>query len=210
MTQSFSFFSLADFPYVSLTEITGDVAADVRNLLFANDKEDTFAHSRAVAETNVKIAAMYSLDERVCELCGYLHDISAVIEPSDMLRFAKENDMFIDEAEAKYPFLLHQRMSKMIACDYFRVTDEAVLSAIECHTTLKSCASDYDMALFVADKLSWDKDGSPPFYAAVSDGLNASLKRASERYIDYVIENGMILHPHSWLIQARQWLKNNQ
>jgi len=204
MTQSFS---LADFPYVNLTEITGDIAADVKKLLTANDKEETYIHSRAVAETNVKIAEMYQLDSDLCRLSGYLHDISAVVNADDMLQYIKENDMFLDEAEGKYPFLIHQRISKMIARDWFKITNGAALSAMGCHTTLREYASAYDMALFVADKLSWDQNGRPPFYDIVRDALQLSLEKASEAYIDYVIENGMILCPHSWLTQARRWLK---
>jgi HD superfamily phosphohydrolase YqeK len=95
-----------------------------------------------------------------------------VVAPGDMLAYAMEKGWHIDEAENKYPFLLHQRISKTIAEQDFGVTDEQILSAVECHTTLKTNPSAYDMALFIADKLAWDQEGEAPFYSAVNDALN--------------------------------------
>jgi len=136
-------------------DFTGDLKTDVKSLLELYGKtKRTFEHAKAVAEMNIKIAEQYGLDKNICEICGYLHDISAIISPSDMLMYAAENDWYIDDAERKYPFLLHQRISRVIARDNFNITDERVLSAVEYHTTLKANPSAYDMALFIADKLA--------------------------------------------------------
>ena len=94
---------------------TGDTKTDVRTLLHSVSKEKIFAHSQEVASMCVKIAQQYGLDEKICELCGYLHDISAVILPPDMMKYAVENGWYVDEAEKKFPFLLHQRISRVIA-----------------------------------------------------------------------------------------------
>ena len=96
-------------------------------------------HVKAVAEMNMRIAGQYGLDKSICELCGYLHDISAVVT-------------------AEHPLLLHQRISKMIAEQEFSITDEQILSAIECNTTLKMNPFAYDMALLIADKPAWDQE----------------------------------------------------
>jgi predicted HD superfamily hydrolase involved in NAD metabolism len=157
-------------------DFTGDIIEDVQSLLYSRGKQNTFTHVKAVAEMNVKIAAQYGLDKKICELGGYLHDISAVISPKDMLSYAIGKDWYIDEAEQKYPILLHQRISRIIAQEDFGITDERVLSAIEHHSTLKTNPSDYDMALFVADKLAWQESADmpvceAPFYSLVSDAL---------------------------------------
>lgn len=157
---------------------------------------------------NVKIAEQYDLDKEVCELCGYLHDISAVITPDDMLAYATENGWYIDAAESKYPFLLHQRVSRLVAEQDFGIANEQILSAIECHTTLKMNPSAYDMALFIADKLAWDQEDEAPFYTVVSDALKCSLESASLIYMDYIVENKMILHPHKWFEAGGRSLHN--
>jgi len=155
----------------------------------------------------VKIAQHYGLDEKICEICAYLHDISAVISPQDMTKYAVENGWYIDEAEKKYPFLLHQRISRVIAEEDFGITDERILSAVKHHTTLKVNPSAYDMVLFIADKLAWDQVGKAPFYTVVSNALGVSLEKASLVYMDYMVEHKMLLHPHKWFIEAANYLR---
>ncbi len=197
---------LERFLYVQVPDFTGDVADDVYRVLIGNNRQKTFEHVKAVAEMNVKIAEMYNLDKAVCEASGYLHDISAVIAPSDMLVYAQEKGMYIDEAEMRYPFILHQRMSRLVAEQDFRVGDERILSAVECHSTLKVEPSDYDMALFVADKLAWDQEGKPPFYDVVYDALQKSLEEAALVYMKYIVDNKTILYPHRWFLEGMDYL----
>ncbi len=198
---------LTTFPYIIIPALANDLKADVMALLQANNKPKTFTHAKAVAEMNISIAERYGVDRELCELCGYLHDISAVVSPDDMLRYSRENDWTIDEAERQYPFLLHQRIARVIAEQDFGITDERVLSAIECHSTLKANPSAYDMALFVADKLAWDQVGRPPFFAMVNDALDQSLAAASLAYMDYIVANRMILYPHKWFEEGVRSLR---
>ena len=188
---------------------TGNIKSDVRSLLYISDKAKTFDHSQQVAKMNAKIAKQYGLDQDICEISGYLHDISAVISPSHMMEYAIQNNWEIDEAEHKYPMLLHQRISQVIAKEDFGVTDPRILSAVGHHTTLKANPSAYDMALFVADKLAWDQDGTPPFYTNVSNALEQSLELASLVYMRYMMENNMILHPHRWWKDGLAWFEKN-
>ncbi|MHB1152548.1 MAG: HD domain-containing protein [Eubacteriales bacterium] len=196
------------FPYIKIPDFTDNLQSDAKMLLCLNNRQDVFDHCHAVAETNIKIAEKYNLDKTLCERAGYLHDISAVIEPADMLVLAQSFELYIDEAEVRYPFLLHQRISRFIATNVFDITDELILSAIECHTTLKANPTKYDMALFIADKLSWDQDGRPPFYNDIDHALEISLGRASLAYMEYIVENKMILFPHKWFTEGLSFLKN--
>lgn len=65
------------------------------------------------------------------------------------------------------------------------------------------------MTLFVADKIMWDQGIKPPFYDIVNDSLNHSLEKACLAYIDYVMDNGMILKPHPSLIDTKIWINDN-
>ena len=191
---------------------TGDIIADAESLFIAYGKQKTFTHSKAVAEANAKIAEQYGLDAKICEIGGYLHDISAVISPADMLSYATDKGWYIDESEKEYPVLLHQRISKVIAREDFKITDERILSALEHHSTLKANPSDYDIALFVADKLAWQESYDipviqAPFYSVVSDALKESLELASLVYMDYIVEHKMILRPHKWFEEGRAFLR---
>ena len=198
---------LDDFSYVVVPPRTGSLAADVQALLEANGKAKTARHVFEVAEANAAIAGQYGLDEAACRDAALLHDISAVIRRDDMLLWADEHGLDTCEAERKHPFLLHQRLSRLIAETHFGLTDEAVLSPIECHTTLKENAAPEDMALFIADKLAWDQEGTPPFYGLVKSALARSLQAASLAYMDFMEDNGLLLCPHVNWTAARRWLK---
>ena len=200
--------NINNYKYVNVIDITEDIKLDVTKFLLQNNKQKTLEHVLAVANTNKEIAEKYSLDKNICIISGYLHDISVVINPNDMLNYMMENNLFIDEAERKYPFILHQRISKLLAKTFFNINDETILSAIGCHSTLKSNPSQYDMALFIADKLSWDQEGTPPFYDIVSKALSFSLEKACLSYINYIIDHNIILHPHSWIIEAKAYLES--
>ena len=201
---------LSDYSYLVLPEKTGNLEADVKNLLECNGKGATYAHVASVAEANAGIAARFGLNESECRNAALLHDVSAVIAPRDMLGYAKENRLELCEAELRFPFLLHQRISRIVAEDYFGVTDKAVLSAIECHTTLRPNASQQDMALFIADKIAWDQPGVPPFDAAVRAALEHSLEAACLEYMIWMTDNDKILHPHTLWTLALDWLRKRQ
>ncbi len=196
---------LSEFPYVLAT---GE--RDALSLLRANGKTKTARHSEAVAQACQSLAERFGLDAGCAYQSGLLHDVAAVIKPEDMLAHAVAQGFELDEAERRYPFLLHQRFSAMIARENLGIHDASVLSAVACHTTLKPNASQLDMALFVADKLAWDQEGEPPFFADITQALRVSLRAASLAYIEYVLSHGMILCPHRLLTQARAWLKNEQ
>ena len=197
-----------NFSYIKMEPLSGDIRTDVKNILLINGKSKTYIHVANVADRNALISKTYDLDHDKCVIAGLLHDISAIIKPEDMLKYAYENRLEVCEAERRYPFLLHQRLSKICAVEYFNISDEEILSAIECHTTLKKCPSKYEMSLFIADKLAWDKGGIPPFYEEVNAALDISLEAACYKYMEYMIENDMILCPHDNWIEAYEQLKN--
>ena len=134
----------------------------IKKCYLEHDKSKTLHHAQAVAETAVSIADVYGLDTHKVTLAALLHDISVIMTPQEMYETAVSRGMFIDPAEEKYHFLLHQRMSRMIAEEKFFITDPDILSAVECHTTLKKYAGIYDKTIFIADKISWDREGEPP------------------------------------------------
>lgn len=199
---------LNDCKYITLPETTGDIITDTKNLLESNGKSKTFTHVRSVANVNAELAEQFALDRNLCFIGGYLHDISAVINPEDMLKYAEDNSFELCEAERRFPFLLHQRISRIVVEEYFGIDDSDILSAIECHTTLKANPTKYEMALFISDKLAWDQDGTPPFYENVKSALDSSIEKACYEYMTYMIENDKVICPHTNWSLAYKWLEN--
>ena len=179
----------------------------IRDLYLKNGKEKTYFHALDVAKTAKILASSYGLDEDVCYKAGLLHDISVILSAQEMNDYAIKLNFEIDEAEKKHPFLLHQRFSKLIAQSYFKIADNRILSSVECHTTLKKYPSQYDCLIFLADKLAWDQEGAPPYLIGLKKAMTQSLENGSLYFISYQLENGGIIMPHRWLMQAKKYLE---
>lgn len=182
----------------------------IKNKYVNHHKESTLKHVEEVADTAITLAKVYNLDVEKIKLAALLHDISAIRSPQSMYEIAKERGFDIDPAEEKYNFLLHQRISKLMAQEEYGINDLEILDAIECHTTLKKNASMYDKIIFLADKISWDQKGVPPYYDLIQSKVMDSLDEACYAFIKYQFDNKLLLMPHQWLIEAYEDLKNYQ
>ena len=105
-----------------------------------------------------KIAEKFHVDKEKAAIAGYLHDISGIFQ-TRRIAVAEEFGVAIVEAERKFPMIIHQKLSRVIAKEIFKIEDEEILNAICCHTTLRKHATKMDLVLFVADKIEWDQKG---------------------------------------------------
>ncbi len=179
----------------------------VKNEYLNNHKENTLKHVEAVSDTAIWLAQIYNLDIVKVKLASLLHDISAIMTPQEMYEMAKSRNLEIDPAEEKFHFLLHQKVSKIIALEHFGIHDQDILDAVECHTTLKKNANMYDKVIFIADKISWDQNDVPPYYDLLKSKASESLDGACYYYIKYQFDNGLLLMPHQWIKEAYEELE---
>lgn len=187
---------------------TGKIENAIKAFLLKYNKEVTYKHSIRVANESRKIAVMYHVNEEKAAIAGYLHDISAIFQNEDRVAVAEEFGIEILQEEREFPMIIHQKLSKVIAKEIFKVDDEEILNAICCHTTLRKYATKMDLVLFVADKIEWDQNGAPPYLAEVKKGLEKSLEHAAFAYISYLWDRKdklKVLHP--WLEDAYWQLK---
>lgn len=185
-----------------------DMIMQIKNTYLHNNKTHTLEHVEEVAETAIWLARIHGLDVKKVRLAALLHDISAIITPQEMYDLAVARELEIDPAEEKYHFLLHQRISKIIANENFGIRDPDILDAIECHTTLKKNANKYEKVIFIADKISWDQKGLPPYYDALKSMVTESLDAACLYFIKYQFDNNLLLMPHRWIIEAYENLNS--
>jgi len=151
---------------------------------------------------------MFYGDEEKAAIAGYLHDISAIFPNDVRIAVAEEFGVEIIEEEREFPMIIHQKLSRVIAKEIFKVKDEEILNAICCHTTLRKHAKKMDLVIFVSDKIEWDQNGTPPFLVEVKNGLEKSLEHAAFAYISYLWERKdtlKVIHP--WLEEAYWHLK---
>ncbi|EOO39106.1 bis(5'-nucleosyl)-tetraphosphatase (symmetrical) YqeK [Bacillus mycoides] len=187
---------------------TGKIENDIKAFLLKYNKEFTYKHSIRVANEARKIAEIFYEDEEKAAIAGYLHDISAIFPNEERIAVAEKFGIEILQEERKFPMIIHQKLSRVIAKEIFKIEDEEVLNAICCHTTLRKHATKMDLVLFVADKLEWDQIGTPPYLINVKKALGNSLEHAAFVYISYLWERKdtlKVIHP--WLEEAYWYLK---
>lgn len=175
---------------------------NVRRFYQETETISTFHHGQMVAKEAVSLSKKHS--EQLYQ-AGLLHDISAFIPQNKRLSISEKLHIPILKEERQVPLLLHQKLSAYIAKSCFQIKDPIILNAIECHTTLKKDFTDFDLIIFLADKIAWDQPGTPPYLKDLKNALNASPQRAALVYIDYLLpHNPLIIHP--WLSAAQKQL----
>ncbi|MGN5653061.1 bis(5'-nucleosyl)-tetraphosphatase (symmetrical) YqeK [Bacillus sp. Brlt_9] len=187
---------------------TGKIENDIKAFLLKYNKELTYKHSIRVANEARKIAVKYHVNEAKAGIAAYLHDISAIFPNEDRIAVAEQFGIEILQEEREFPMIIHQKISKVIAKEIFKVEDEEILNAISCHTTLRKHATKMDLVLFVADKIEWDQNGTPSYLVEIKKGLEKSLEHAAFAYISYLWDRKdtlKVLHP--WLEDAYWQLK---
>lgn len=172
---------------------------EIKQYLVSKNCEKTYYHCMEVGEYAYQLGEKYLTSPEKVSIAGYLHDISAVYPNNQRISVAQKYGIELNEAEMAFPMIIHQKISKSIAKMDFGIEDNEILSAIECHTTLKKNYSDIDLVLFVADKIKWDQEGKPPYLDSLLQALNCSLENAAYFYIDYILKHDIkVVHPWLW------------
>lgn len=185
-----------------------DVKSDCLRLLKNFHRDIIHDHTIEVAEECKRLAARFDINVEKIEMAAYLHDIGGIFANCERLEVSQRLGLGILDEERELPLILHQKISKVIAQSYFGVEDILILNSIECHTTLKANPSDYELILFIADKIKWDQKGEPPYLEEVKKGLDISLYHGAYAYIHYLMRNKdklKVVHPK--LREAYEFLK---
>lgn len=182
---------------------SGDLREDVYRFLVRNGCPRTAEHCMKVGEEARRLAVRFGLDSQAAEYAGYLHDISAVYPNHVRVPVSRSLGIEVLPEEEAFPMIVHQKLSRQMARDLFHVSEQDILDAVGCHTTLRKQATMIDKVLFVADKIEWDQEGAPPYLKQVEEALEISLEHASYTYVNYLWQRRdtlEVLHP--WLRDA--------
>ncbi len=182
---------------------TGDVRRDVPAFLIHHSCPNTAAHVATVAQEARRIATLVGADAAGAERAGWFHDVSAVIPTRERIAAARRLGIAVLPEEVAFPMIVHQKLSAALARAFFGERDDAVLSAVGCHTTLKAGATPLDTVVFVADKIAWDQPGTPPYLDDLLAALSRSLDAAALVYLQYLWEQRATLGViHPWFRDA--------
>ncbi|MDP5275778.1 bis(5'-nucleosyl)-tetraphosphatase (symmetrical) YqeK [Chengkuizengella axinellae] len=189
-------------------KLTGNLEKDVVNILEIHDKSNIAEHTIRVAYESKKLAHQFKVNPEEAEIAGLLHDISGIFPNHERIQVAKHLNIDILPEEEKFPLIIHQKISSVMAKEIFGIHNLNILDAVSCHTTLRADATSLDKVLFVADKIEWDQKGTPPYIEHLQNQLQLSLEHAAFSYIQFLWDQRASLKVvHPWLADAYFELK---
>ena len=130
---------------------------ELRPIAMSYLKPKRMPHVLGTEETAAALARQYGADEQEARIAALLHDCTKKLDMEQQLALCEHYGLALDELEQKALKLLHSRTGAAIARDVFGVND-AVYSAILCHTTGKPDMTLLEKILYLADYMEPTRD----------------------------------------------------
>ncbi|MBR4904942.1 MAG: bis(5'-nucleosyl)-tetraphosphatase (symmetrical) YqeK [Selenomonadaceae bacterium] len=170
-----------------------------------------FAHSIGVANTAVKLAKRFGVDETKAYIAGILHDCAREFEDDDLPAQAKLRGIKIGEVEQVMPLLLHPYIGAKMIKEIYGVDDEEISQAIYRHTVGARNMTKLDKIIYFSDMIEPNRNypGVEKLRAlAETAELDEILLTAFNETIIFVIKKNSLVHPDT--IAARNFLLLNK
>ena len=117
-----------------------------------------YEHTLNVRKMAVKLAKRYGVDEDKAALAALLHDSAKEISKDEMRAIMRAHPELAGGGEERPTPVWHGICAAILARTEWGVEDEAVLSAIACHTAGKPGMSRLDKIVYLADMSSAERD----------------------------------------------------
>ena len=110
---------------------------EAKELVRSRLSDKRYEHTLNVKKMAVKLARRYGADEDRAALAALLHDAAKEISKDEMRALMRAYPQYAEGGEARPVPVWHGVCAAILARTQWGVTDEAVLSAIACHTAGK-------------------------------------------------------------------------
>ena len=158
-----------------------------------------YEHTINVKKMAVKLAKHYGTDPEQAALAALLHDAAKELPKDEMRAIMQAYPEYAQGGEARPTPVWHGICAAILARTEWGVTDEAVLSAIACHTAGKAGMTQLDKILYLADMTSAERDwpGVEKLRKLEKKNLDAAMLAALKQTNDFVLSQGKPLDPMS-------------
>lgn len=171
---------------------------EMRDKLQKKLPDKRFEHSLGVEYVAGSMAFIHGVDVEKSLIAGLLHDCAKYVSNDKKISKLESRGIPITAYEYKNPELLHAKLSAVYAKEKYEVTDEAILSAIRCHTTGKPGMSDLDKIVFIADYIEPNRNPLPEIEEirreAYTD-LDVCLRHILKNTIHFLGKKGAVIDP---------------
>ena len=163
------------------------------------------AHVLGGRDTAVELAKRWGADVTDAARAGILHDITKAIDGPLQLTLCDAYGKLLDDFSKRYPRTLHALTGSMVAQRIFG-ENEAVVSAIEFHTTGRANMRLLEKIIYVADYMEPNRDfpGVERLRELAFSDIDAALKLGLEMTLEHLKEQGNEVSPASR--DALAWL----
>lgn len=171
-------------------------------------KKERFAHSIGVANTAVKLAKKFGVDEEKAYIAGLLHDCARQFENAELTAEAIKRGIKIGEVEKSMPLLLHSYIGAQMISEVYGVEDSEIAQAIYRHTVGAADMTPLDKIIYFADMIEPNRNypGVDKLreLAETSNNLDEIILTALNESILFVVQKKSLVHPDT--IDARNFL----
>ena len=162
-------------------------------------------HVLGCRDTAVALAKRWGAEVTDAARAGILHDITKAIDGPLQLTLCDAYGKLLDDFSKRYPRTLHALTGSMVAQRIFGEND-AVVSAIEFHTTGRANMSLLEKIIYVADYMEPNRDfpGVERLRELAFSDIDAALKLGLEMTLEHLNRQGAEVSPAS--AGALAWL----
>lgn len=172
---------------------------EAKDLVKGRLSEKRYQHTLNVKKMAVKLARRYGVNEEKAALAALLHDAAKEIPKEEMKAWMAQYPQYAEGGESRPIPVWHGVCAAILARAEWGVTDEAVLSAIACHTAGKPGMTKLDKIVYLADMTSKERDwpGVNKLRKLEMKDLDAAMLAALKQTNDFVLSQGKPLDPMS-------------
>ena len=170
-----------------------------KELVRSRLSDKRYEHTINVKKMAVKLAKQYGVDEEKAALAALLHDSAKELSKDEMRAILQAHPELAEGGESRPTPVWHGICAAILARTEWGVEDEAVLSAIACHTAGKPGMSKLDKIVYLADMSSAERDwpGVNRLRRLERKDLDAAMLMALKQTNDFVLSQGKPLDPMS-------------
>ena len=172
---------------------------EAKDLVKGRLSEKRYQHTLNVKKMAVKLARRYGVNEEKAALAALLHDAAKEIPKEEMKALMAQYPQYAEGGESRPVPVWHGVCAAILARTEWGVTDEAVLSAIACHTAGKPGMTKLDKVVYLADMTSKERDwpGVNKLRKLEMKDLDAAMLAALKQTNDFVLSQSKPLDPMS-------------
>lgn len=133
--------------YEEKEELLKQIINDLKETL----SENRYLHCISTMEKARQIAKKYNQDEQIVMLTAVAHDIAKEMQNEELIKYARENNIKLDEVDKIATMVLHGKIGANIVAEKYGFTKE-MQDAIYYHSTGRANMNMLDKIIFLADK----------------------------------------------------------